>query len=125
MADVIAGITGPDLAALAVVANAAIVRASEDDLDEIADLIQSDAKDNCPVAGDQGPVKKGETPGTLRDDIKVYASPGKRQIGNMDVYYAPYVHNGTWKMKARPYLINASESNKSKWVSMILANPGV
>jgi len=107
-------ITGPDLAALAVAANAAIVKASEDDLDEIADLIQSDAKDGCPVAT-----------GALRDDIKVYASPGKRQIGNMDIPYAIYVHNGTWKMKARPYLFNANEMNKAKWVSIIQSNPGV
>jgi len=107
-------ITGPDLAALAVAANAAIVRASEDDLDEIADLIQSDAKDNCPVKT-----------GALQDDVKVYASEGKRQIGNMEVYYAIYVHNGTWKMKARPYLFNASEANKQKWVSIIQSNPGV
>lgn len=120
-----ANITGPDLAALAVAANAKIVDASEDALDKIADLIQSDAKDNCPVAGDMGPVKKGETPGTLRDDIKVYASPGKRQIGNMNVDYAIYVHNGTYKMKARPYLFNASEANKQKWIDDILANPGV
>jgi len=112
--NMIAKITGPDLAALAVANNAAIVRASEDDLDEIADLIQSDAKDGCPVAT-----------GALQDDIKVYASEGKRQIGNMEVSYAIYVHNGTWKMKARPYLFNASEANKNKWVSMILAHPGV
>ena len=112
--NMIAKITGPDLAALAVAVNAEIVRASEDDLDEIADLIQSDAKDNCPVAT-----------GALRDDIKVYASHGKRQIGNMDVAYAIYVHNGTWKMRGRPYLFNASEANKSKWVSMILAHSGV
>ncbi|HEX9502880.1 MAG TPA: HK97-gp10 family putative phage morphogenesis protein [Patescibacteria group bacterium] len=110
----IAKITGPDLAALAVAANAEIIRASEDDLDEIADLIQSDAKNNCPVAT-----------GALQDDIKVYASPGKRQIGNMNVPYSIFVHNGTWKMKARPYLFNASEANKNKWVSMILAHSGV
>lgn len=115
-------ITGPDLAALAVVANAKIVDASEDALDYIADLIQSDAKDNCPVA--QNP-KKGEIPGTLRDDIKVYASDGKRQVGNMNVSYAIYVHNGTYKMKARPYLINASEKNRQAWVARIRSNPGV
>lgn len=119
---IIQRITGPDLAALTMAALAATARASEEDLDEIADIIQSDAKDNCPVAVDP---KKGETPGTLRDDIKVYASPGKRQIGNMNVDYAIYVHNGTYKMKARPYLFNASEANKQKWISIIEANPGV
>src|SRR5260370_37515888 len=43
----------------------------------------------------------------------------------MNVPYSIFVHNGTWKMKARPYLFNASEANKNKWVSMILAHSGV
>jgi len=115
-------IIGPDLAMLATMVNAKVVAAAEEDLDRIASLIQSDAQDGCPVAQDP---KKGEVPGTLRDDIKVYSDGGKRQIGNMNVEYAIYVHNGTWKMKARPYLFNASEANKSKWISIIQSNPGV
>ncbi len=115
-------IIGPDLAMLATMVNAKVVAAAEEDLDRIATLVQADAKANCPVAQDP---KKGEIPGTLRDDIQVYSSNGNRQIGNMNVYYSLYVHNGTWKMKARPYLFNANEANKSKWISIIQSNPGV
>ena len=107
-------IVGPDLAMLATMVNAKIVKAAEEDLDTIAALIQADAKDNCPV-----------DTGALRDDIQVVADGGKRDIGNMNIPYAIYVHNGTWKMKARPYLFNASEANKSKWISVILAHPGI
>lgn len=107
-------IVGPDLALLATMVNAKIVKAAEEDLDTIASLIQQDAKDNCPVAT-----------GALRDDIQVYADGGKRDIGNMNIPYSIFVHNGTWKMRARPYLFNASEMNKNKWVSVILAHPGI
>jgi len=103
-------ITGPDIAALALAATERIVQDSEDSLDEVADLTQSDAKDDCPV-----------DKGTLRDDIIVYASPGKREIGNENVDYAIYVHNGTYKMKGRPYLFNAIEKNKQAFVQAILS----
>jgi len=110
-------ITGPDIAVLALAVTERILQDAEDSLDDIADRTQSDAKDNCPVAQDP---KKGEIPGTLRDDITVFASPFKRQIGNT-VYYAIYVHNGTYKMKARPYLMNALEANKQAWIAAILS----
>jgi len=109
-----ARIVGPDLAMLATMVSAEVVKAAEEDLDTIANLIQQDAQDNCPV-----------DTGALRDDIQVYSDGGKRDIGNMNIPYAIYVHNGTWKMAARPYLTNASEANKSKWISVILAHPGV
>jgi hypothetical protein len=110
-------ITGPDIAALALAATEKIMQDAEDSLDDIADKTQSDAKDDCPVA--QNP-KKGEIPGTLRDSIKVFARKFLRQIGT-DVPYGPYVHNGTWKMKARPFLFNAVEKNKQAWVAAIMS----
>jgi len=115
MADtVLFKITGLENLALKVaLVNAEIQEQAEEELDRVADQVQSDAKDNCPVA--QNP-KKGEIPGTLRDDIKVYASKLKRQIGNLNVHYAIYVHNGTYKMKARPYLLNAAEVNNQTFV---------
>lgn len=118
-------IVGPDLVMLATMVSAKVVAAAEEDLDAIAELVKSDAVANCPVAGDTAPVTKYEVVGLLRDDIQVTSSGGKRDIGNMNVPYAIYVHNGTWKMKGRPYLLNASEANKSKWISIILAHPGV
>lgn len=118
-------IIGPDIAALAAESTAKMIAASEESLDKIAQAIQSDASANCPVAGSMGPVTKEEHPGELRDDISIASSIGKRQIGNMSVYYAQFVHNGTYKMKGRPYLLNASEANKDKWVADIVANPGI
>lgn len=85
--------------------NAEIEEQCEEELDRVADQVQSDAKDNCPVAT-----------GALQDDIKVYASKLKRQIGNLNVYYCIYVHQGTYKMKARPYLLNASEANNPTFI---------
>lgn len=93
--------------------NAEIEEQAEEELDRVADQTQSDAKDNCPVAVKP---KKNEKPGTLRDDIKVYASKLKRQIGNLNVYYCIFVHNGTYKMKARPYLMNAYEANRQQFI---------
>ena len=98
-------ITGPDLGVKVSQLNAEIQAQIEEELDRVADQTQSDAKDNCPVAT-----------GALQDDIKVYAEPFKRTVGNMDIPYAIYVHNGTWKMKARPYLFNAAEMNKQSFI---------
>lgn len=106
-------ITGPDLGMRVSLLNAQIQELAEEELDRVADQVQSDAKDGCPVA--QNP-KKGEIPGTLRDDIKVYASKLKRQIGNLNVYYSVFVHQGTYKMKARPYLLNAAETNNPVFI---------
>lgn len=107
MADtVIVNITGLDTLGLKVAQiNAEIEEQCEEELDRVADQVQSDGKDNCPVAT-----------GALQDDIKVYASKLKRQIGNLNVYYSIFVHNGTYKMKARPYLLNAAEANNPTFI---------
>jgi len=101
-------ITGPDIAALIAQANATIIEQSEVALDTVAEATQVDAKDNCPV-----------DTGALQADIQVYPSTLERDIGNLNIYYAIYVHNGTWKMKARPYLFNAFEANKDKLVPLL------
>ena len=99
-------ITGLDTLGLKVAQiNAEITEQIEEELDRVADQVQSDAKDNCPVRT-----------GALQDDIKVYASELKRQIGNLNIPYAVYVHQGTYKMKARPYLLNAAETNNPTFI---------
>lgn len=114
MADTITvKISGPDLGMRVALLNAQIAEQAEEELDRVADQVQSDSKNGCPVAVKP---KKGEIPGTLRDDIKVYASKLKRQIGNLNVHYAVYVHQGTYKMKARPYLLNAAEVNNPTFI---------
>lgn len=53
--------------------------------------------------------------GRLRNSENVYKARLDRQIGT-DVEYAWYVHDGTFKMAARPYATNAFEANQSHLV---------
>lgn len=100
-------ITGPDLGPLVQSVNAEIEAGIEEILDKVAYNVQNDAKDDCPV-----------DTGALQDDIKVYAAKLQRDIGN-NIYYCIYVHNGTYKMKARPYLFNAFEKNNPGFIKDI------
>jgi HK97 gp10 family phage protein len=76
-----------------------IENAVQQELIETAKLIEEDAKTNCPV-----------DTGYLRKSIKT-------NIGDLDVEvgtscsYAPFVHDGTHKMPARPFLDSAAETN--------------
>lgn len=97
-------IKGPDLASLIKQANDRIIINTEDALDIVANLTQSDAKDDCPV-----------DTGKLQKSIKIYKRRLLRQIGT-NVPYGIYVHNGTYKMPARPYLLNAFEANRQSLI---------
>jgi len=100
-------IKGPDLAAAAMSANVRIEANSEIALDTVSSATEGDAKAECPV-------RTGE----LRDDIKTYRAKLLRQIGN-NKFYAPFVHNGTYKMKGRPYLLNAFNKNSGSLIPEI------
>lgn len=107
-------IKGPNLADLFKQANERIIINTEDALDIVANLTQSDAMDNCPVSQETEAHEKGDKT-HMRDDIKVYKRRLLRQIGtNKD--YGIFVHNGTRKMKARPFLVNAFEANRQSLV---------
>ena len=97
-------IKGPNLKDLIQQANDRIIINTEDALDIVANLTQSDAKDNCPV-----------DTGALQADIEIYSAKLDRQIGN-NLPYGIYVHNGTYKMPARPYLLNAFEANRQSLI---------
>ena len=107
-------IKGPDLASLFQQANDKIIINTEDELDIVANLTQDTARDNCPVSQETEAHEKGEKI-HMRDDIKIYVDKLLRQIGtNKD--YGIYVHNGTYKMPARPFLVNAFEANRQSLV---------
>lgn len=97
-------IKGPNLADVFKQANERIIINTEDALDIVANLTQSDAKDNCPV-----------DTGKLQKSIKIYRRKLRRQIGT-NVDYGVFVHNGTYKMAGRPFLLNAFEANRQSFV---------
>ena len=97
-------IKGPNLTDLIKQTNDKIIANTEDALDIVANPTQSDAKDNCPV-----------DTGALQADIEIYSAKLRRQIGNNRDYALP-VHNGTYKMAGRPYLLNAFEANRQSLV---------
>jgi len=97
-------IKGPNIAALFQQANDRIAINTEDALDIVSNLTQSDAKDECPVLT-----------GKLQKSIKIYKRKLIRQIGT-NVPYGVFVHNGTRKMHDRPFLLNAFEANRQSLV---------
>ena len=75
------------------------------DIDEIVEReLASTAKDIEKSAKRNAPVDTG----TLRDSIKSEAKGLEANIGS-DCRYAGYVHDGTYKMAARPFLDSAAE----------------
>jgi hypothetical protein len=104
-----ATIKGPDLVAAITAANIRIEANAEIALDMVAAATQSDAQAACPVQT-----------GALRADIKIYEAKLLRQIGN-NLYYAPFVHNGTIKMRPRPYLTGAFFVNTPSLINNIQA----
>ena len=72
--------------------------AIQEELEDSAYQIEKQAKANCPV-----------DTGYLRSSIKADIDDFEVNIGT-DVYYAPYVHDGTYKMAARPFLESAAET---------------
>lgn len=115
-------ITGPDILSLILQTNEAIIAQSELALDKVADATKSDAMTNCPVSTGKEEEEEADEGNTthMRDDILVYKAKLERQIGtNKD--YGIYVNNGTYKMKARPFLTNAFETNKDSLIPLLQA----
>lgn len=52
--------------------------------------------------------------GDLQRDVQTEVSEGERSVtvGNT-LYYAPYVHEGTYKMAGRPYIKDALSGDKA------------
>lgn len=65
-------------------------------------LVQDDAKRNCPV-----------DTGRLQGSIQYEVKENDGMVGT-NVEYAPYVHEGTSRMRGRPFLRDAGEKNKGK-----------
>ncbi len=75
-----------------------LLDAIQDELKDSAYEIEKQGKANCPV-----------DTGRLRNSIKADVGNLEANIGT-DVYYAPYVHDGTYRMAARPFLESAAET---------------
>lgn len=102
-------IRGPDLVGAVKLANARIEVNTERSLDRVAKSTQTTAKIYCPVSRDTQAHIKG-TKTHMRDDIKVYGSGLMRQIGT-NKHYGIFVHDGTTRMRARPFLKRAFDEN--------------
>jgi HK97 gp10 family phage protein len=110
MADVITvKVRGPDLAAAVKLINTRIEANTERSLDKVAALTEKDAKSECPVRT-----------GALMADIKTYKAKLLRQIGN-NLYYGPFVHEGTVRQRSQPYLRNAFNKNYKGFINDIKA----
>ena len=72
--------------------------AIQEELEKSAYEIEKQAKANCPV-----------DTGRLRNSIKADIDDLEVNVGT-DVFYAPFVHDGTYKMEARPFLESAAET---------------
>ena len=75
-----------------------IENAVQEELEDTANDIETDAKKNCPV--DTGYLRSSI--GTEIDNLEV-------NVGT-DCDYAPFVHDGTYRMPARPFLDTAAET---------------
>ncbi len=67
-------------------------------------VCQGVAKKNCPVGTPESTHKKGYHGGRLRQSIMVDNSKQLESTVGTNVNYAIYVHEGTYKMKGRPFL---------------------
>lgn len=76
-----------------------IENAVQQELIDTAHLIEKDAKRSCPV-----------DTGRLRNSIDTEISDLEVEVGT-DCEYAGYVHDGTYRMPARPFLDSAAETN--------------
>lgn len=73
-------------------------KAIQEELEDSAYQIEKQAKANCPV-----------DTGYLRNSIKADVDNLEANIGT-ECSYASYVHDGTYKMEARPFLESAAET---------------
>ena len=76
-------------------------------LDLMALATEREAKIRCPVRT-----------GRLRNSITTAKRKKVRYVGT-SVHYAFYVHNGTYKMPARPFLLQGFEAMKRKYKTII------
>lgn len=105
-----------------------------DAVGECAEIIASTARDNCtpgmsPYDGWHFPTKPpgiGGAPfvtGNLRDSIQAgVANSGRGKVTAVvysNVEYSNYVHEGTIKMQARPFLLDASKEREPECVVII------
>lgn len=67
-------------------------------------VCQGIAKKNCPVGTPESTHIKGYHGGRLRQSIQVDNSKQLESTVGTNVSYAVYVHEGTYKMKGRPFL---------------------
>lgn len=84
----------------------------QDELNRIGQQIVNDAKKTVPV-----------DTGSLRDSLKyesTFISFDKFNISIYERYYGVYVNNGTYKMKARPYLTDAVKKNLPEGIDDII-----
>ena len=71
---------------------------------------QKVAKKNCPVGTPESTGIKGYHGGRLRQSIIVDNSEYLKSTVGTNVYYAIYVHEGTVKMRGRPFLRQGFEA---------------
>ena len=76
---------------------------------ELENAIQEELKDSAYQIEKQGKANCPVDTGRLRNSIKADVDGLEANIGT-DVYYAPFVHDGTYKMEARPFLESAAET---------------
>ena len=84
--------------------------ASNEKIEKMLDLlaleVEREAKIRCPVRT-----------GRLRNSITTAKKQKERYVGT-SVSYAPYVHNGTYKMAARPFLLQAFLDVKRRYAAI-------
>ena len=83
---------------------------TQDAINKILFRIESYGKQLAPVGTPESTHKKGYVGGRLRGSIQTSPLQGMSDIGGMvstNVDYAIYVHEGTYKMRARPFLTAA------------------
>lgn len=78
-------------------------------LNEIGTTVQAESKSNCPVG--VYPKNQHRTGGTLKKSITYNTDVNNRAVHiGTNVEYAPWVHNGTVKQKANPFLTRSIEN---------------
>lgn len=78
------------------------------DLD-IDNIVQRELKSTASNIEEQAKKITPVDTGRLKKSIKADVKGLEANIGT-DVYYAPYVHDGTYRMEARPFLDTAADS---------------
>ncbi len=87
-------------------------------LDSIADIAKDEMVASCPVGTPESTGIPGYVGGTLRDSHEIMPDQeGQyrliRYLYN-DVYYAQWVHDGTYKMAARPWMLNGFYATRGR-----------